>query len=303
MEQSTNNANKLLVPTISNFFIDAPQTSQSQADSGIYGTVNGESLGLPFALIHDNQSERLPLLKDTLNDVLPPIPDITTKPEQAFAPVFCHRCGCKSREDIFCYRCGVKLYKLFEFAEPPDMEQLPLCPPSFCKRKRESGQFVKNEPLAKKLKVWDKDMRRVGKPKRKRVSVYKNIFYGKQQECWMGNITYKGVIVRSCSKDEATAARILNTRCREKGIPIPNPHVGFATEQEARDKRKRGWRKRKQWDADIVLMQPYIGAPESANNSNAPATPKYPIRIPSASSLDVIKTEDENEKTDFYVRC
>jgi hypothetical protein len=286
MEQSTNNANKLLVPTISNFFIDAPQTSQSQVDSGIYGTVNGESLGLPFALIHDNQSERLPLLRDTLNDVLPPIPVITTKTEQSFAPVFCHRCGCKSREDIFCYRCGVKLYKLFEFAEPPDMEQLPLCPPSFCKRKRESGQF---------------DMRRVGKPKRKRVSVYKNIFYGKQQECWMGNITYKGVIVRSCSKDEATAARILNTRCREKGIPIPNPHVGFATEQEARDKRKRGWRKRKQWDADIVLMQPYIGAPESAN-PNAPATPKYPLRIPSASSLDVIKTEDRVEKPDFYVR-
>jgi len=48
-------------------------------------------------------------------------------------------------------------------------------------------------------------------------------------------------------------------------------------------------------------MQPYIGAPESAN-PNAPATPKYPLRIPSASSLDVIKTEDRVEKPDFYVR-
>jgi len=277
MEQITRSAtNKLLVPTISDFFIDAPQT-----DSGLYGS--------------------LPLLQgDSLNhDLQLPIPEIITKTEPAVAAVYCHRCGCRSRvpEDIFCFRCGVKLYKLFEFAEEPDVnEQLPLCLPSFCKRKREmSGTFVKNEPLSKKLKLWDKQFtdRRTQKQKRKRVSIYKNIFYGKQQECWMGNITYKGVIVRSCSKDEATAARILNTRCREKGIPIPNPHVGFASEQEARDKRKRGWRKRKQWD-DIVVMQPFIGS------ENQPLTTKFDL--PPTTPLDIVKTEESEVKNDFYLR-
>jgi len=44
----------------------------------------------------------------------------------------------------------------------------------------------------------------------------------------MGNIRVKGTIVRSCSrKSDVQAAKILNSRCREKGIDPPNPEVGF----------------------------------------------------------------------------
>eukprot|EP00493_Phyllostaurus_siculus_P015983 UN16228 len=38
----------------------------------------------------------------------------------------------------------------------------------------------------------------------------------------------KGTIVRSCSrKSDVQAAKILNSRCREKGTDPPNPDVGF----------------------------------------------------------------------------
>jgi len=70
------------------------------------------------------------------------------------------------------------------------------------------------------------------KPKRSngpsRSSPFKNIFWGTQQKAWMGNIRVKGTIVRSCSrKSDVQAAKILNSRCREKGIDPPNPDVGF----------------------------------------------------------------------------
>lgn len=70
------------------------------------------------------------------------------------------------------------------------------------------------------------------KPKRSngpsRSSPFKNIFWGTQQKAWMGNIRVKGTIVRSCSrKSDVQAAKILNSRCREKGIDPPNPEIGF----------------------------------------------------------------------------
>lgn len=44
----------------------------------------------------------------------------------------------------------------------------------------------------------------------------------------MGNVRVKGTIVRSCSRiSDVMAAKILNTRCREKGITPPNPEVGY----------------------------------------------------------------------------
>lgn len=71
--------------------------------------------------------------------------------------------------------------------------------------------------------------RKKHKPKSaKRYSPLKNIFWGTQQQAWMGNIRVKGTIVRSCSrKSDVQAAKILNSRCREKGITPPNPAVGF----------------------------------------------------------------------------
>jgi len=66
------------------------------------------------------------------------------------------------------------------------------------------------------------------KAKRGPSSPFKNIFWGTQQKAWMGNIRVKGTIVRSCSrKSDVQAAKILNSRCREKGIDPPNPDVGY----------------------------------------------------------------------------
>lgn len=62
----------------------------------------------------------------------------------------------------------------------------------------------------------------------KKTSPLRNIFWGTQQQAWMGNIRVRGTIVRSCSrKSDIQAAKILNSRCREKGIDPPNPDVGF----------------------------------------------------------------------------
>merc|ERR1712117_326011 len=69
--------------------------------------------------------------------------------------------------------------------------------------------------------------------KGKKTSQFKNIFWGKQQEAWMGSIRVKGTIVRSCSrKSDVMAAKILNTRCKQKGICPPNPEVGFLSTEE-----------------------------------------------------------------------
>lgn len=93
------------------------------------------------------------------------------------------------------------------------------------KKKKDAGALLgkQNRNLPKKPRK---------KPKRSsgpsRSSPFKNIFWGTQQKAWMGNIRVKGTIVRSCSrKSDVQAAKILNSRCREKGIDPPNPEVGF----------------------------------------------------------------------------
>lgn len=77
-------------------------------------------------------------------------------------------------------------------------------------------------------------------------SRFKNIFWGTQQQAWMGNIRVKGTIVRSCSRaSDVQAAKILNSRCREKGITPPNPEVGFldnANVKQQKTKNVRGTR-------------------------------------------------------------
>jgi len=62
---------------------------------------------------------------------------------------------------------------------------------------------------------------------------FRNIFWGTQQSAWMGSVRVKGTIVRSCSrKSDVLAAKILNTRCKQKGICPPNPEVGFLSTEE-----------------------------------------------------------------------
>jgi len=92
------------------------------------------------------------------------------------------------------------------------------------KKKTEEGALGKqNRNLPKKSR---KKTKRSNGPSRS--SPFKNIFWGTQQKAWMGNIRVKGTIVRSCSrKSDVQAAKILNSRCREKGIDPPNPDVGF----------------------------------------------------------------------------
>jgi len=84
----------------------------------------------------------------------------------------------------------------------------------------------------------------------KKETQFRNIFWGKQQSAWMGSIRVKGTIVRSCSrKSDVLAAKILNTRCRRKGITPPNPEVGFLSRKElslrshAQTRRSRGKKK------------------------------------------------------------
>lgn len=93
----------------------------------------------------------------------------------------------------------------------------------------------------KRMRVKLEKTTKPKKPKRttrgrsQKNSPYKNIFWGSQQEAWMGSVRFKGVIVRSCSRrSDLLAARILNTRCRQKGLTPPNPEVGFLTETELR---------------------------------------------------------------------
>jgi len=86
----------------------------------------------------------------------------------------------------------------------------------------------------------------------KKTSRFKNIFWGKQQSAWMGSIRVKGTIVRSCSrKSDVLAARILNSRCKKKGIPAPNPEVGFLNDTDlaactqVRRKKKKNCKRKK----------------------------------------------------------
>lgn len=83
------------------------------------------------------------------------------------------------------------------------------------------------------VKIEKKEKKKSGRKKVKKESDYNNIFWGTQQSAWMGSVRVKGTIVRSCSrKSDTLAAKILNTRCRQKGITPPNPSVGFLSSEE-----------------------------------------------------------------------
>jgi len=104
------------------------------------------------------------------------------------------------------------------------------------KRER-AEQYGPNKRMRVKLEktTKPKKTKRTTRGRSQKTSQYKNIFWGSQQEAWMGSVRFKGVIVRSCSRrSDLLAARILNTRCRQKGLTPPNPEVGFLTETELR---------------------------------------------------------------------
>jgi len=104
------------------------------------------------------------------------------------------------------------------------------------KRER-TEQYGPNKRMRVKLEksTKPKKPKRTTRGRSQKTSQYKNIFWGSQQEAWMGSVRFKGVIVRSCSRrSDLLAARILNTRCRQKGLTPPNPEVGFLTETELR---------------------------------------------------------------------
>lgn len=108
---------------------------------------------------------------------------------------------------------------------------------------------VKLEKTAK-----PKKSKRTTRGRSQKTSQYKNIFWGSQQEAWMGSVRFKGVIVRSCSRrSDLLAARILNTRCRQKGLTPPNPEVGFLTDTELRTHTQVAKRGRKK-KSDSILM-------------------------------------------------
>jgi len=100
-------------------------------------------------------------------------------------------------------------------------------------------QVRKNKKKSKRKKTTKKSKKSAGVEANTTTNL-RNIFWGKQQQAWMGNVRVKGTIVRSCSRisqntcdlhyadaEDVMAAKILNTRCREKGITPPNPEVGY----------------------------------------------------------------------------
>lgn len=100
-------------------------------------------------------------------------------------------------------------------------------------------QVRKNKKKSKRKKTTKKSKKPTGFEANTTTNL-RNIFWGKQQQAWMGNVRVKGTIVRSCSRispntcdlhyadaEDVMAAKILNTRCREKGITPPNPEVGY----------------------------------------------------------------------------
>lgn len=108
-----------------------------------------------------------------------------------------------------------------------------------------------------------------------RSSPFKNIFWGTQQKAWMGNIRVKGTIVRSCSrKSDVQAAKILNSRCRAKGIDPPNPDIGFI---------------------DSKLESKYLGKNCKTERSNDPVSGQYinDLSMQFFVPLDSVKIEKD----------